>query len=1084
MYIKAVYPNSITKYFSQLPINDGVVKKSVSTFFHLIGAQKSTWTVPTGAYFFPNYTPPAKKEVEILLAVMHKNGSLAGLDCSFNFENQTYFNAKDITGPNQWLKVDAISTAPADLTVALNQIVTSIQDMLFQNGVLDTWDFETYPDSTSTAKQDFGFTGYANVNYYRCVRFKLTRKVKGDYHINTNMKLVAGLERNIYVNQNCLVKQQPTHPNYIPGIIQGLTEFNTLNPFLGYNDSSFNSMLVEKFSMSDESVLDDLEYYELGLDIYQRDLTSSGPNVLKKDNYITSVSKKLSAIADFEPNIIGRSVIAPWKPTISNLNFGVSKYIDTFKLVPYQVFIDNSEANQFSTYKKKVLDNSEYNLNLVEGYQELFENYIANSSLQTNTYNYLDDYYTESTSSPVEFGIGFDGLVFSIATASSGGFYVGGDFLNYQGQEAIRLIKLNADGSKDNSFVNGFSATGSEFVITVKEQPDGKVLVGGRFSEYAGGAAGCLIRLNSDGTRDSSFVTQSFIAATFSSPPYFFLGDVNTLELFSDGKMMVGGYFELYGAEKVNHIIKLQANGTRDYTFYTGTGSQVGFDYRVNTIKGEYNPGELPSSTASNLIIGGVFTDYRGLTANRIEILGPTGSRPDTWTELGFGDGFNPADDIGITSVTDIYFPASNFGVGSGVFDQGILVGGSFTKFGGGFNAVDILPGPVNGYSQINVKNLVKIQQGSSPYGYVAAAFITDPFNSVNPNTGVRTIHKNDQGYFLGGNAGLLKKLDVNGNVVTAFNPVLSNSQILTITTLGDSLLVGGYFNNYNYLIRNNINVVNLSTGDDQVTYDITTRLLTNQPNGKKINQGFEILSCPSLKFDNTQVTLKNVSDKVHFQVTYADNSTSTYQTNVADKLEPKKNNIPINTLTFKVSELLNNIAATQSVKYLDVQFELYDHVNLEYKMGPVQRYIIDNNSVGCEDPFGVEEIDYTSIVFKNKEGGFDLFEFNEITDLNSKRNINTYTRPYTYLDNKLSEFEAIYNLEFSKSYQTNTRVLTDEEFVWLEELGKSTQVYILNHSTLELYPIILTSFEYQTSINTSKKVNITFNYSRPEVSY
>jgi hypothetical protein len=59
---------------------------------------------------------------------------------------------------------------------------------------------------------------------------------------------------------------------------------------------------------------------------------------------------------------------------------------------------------------------------------------------------------------------------------------VGGDFQNYDGISSNYIIRLNSDGSIDNTFVDG---TGFDtFVTTIVPQSDGKILVGGNFSSY------------------------------------------------------------------------------------------------------------------------------------------------------------------------------------------------------------------------------------------------------------------------------------------------------------------------------------------------------------------------------------------------------------------------------------------------------------------------------------------------------------------------------------------------------------------------------------------------------------------------
>ena len=87
---------------------------------------------------------------------------------------------------------------------------------------------------------------------------------------------------------------------------------------------------------------------------------------------------------------------------------------------------------------------------------------------------------------------GFNGTVSAIATQTDGKILVGGSFTSYKGVTENRIIRLNSDGTKDNSFNTGtgFDAT----VYTIEIQADGKILVGGNFSSYNGDLENFIIR--------------------------------------------------------------------------------------------------------------------------------------------------------------------------------------------------------------------------------------------------------------------------------------------------------------------------------------------------------------------------------------------------------------------------------------------------------------------------------------------------------------------------------------------------------------------------------------------------------------
>ena len=119
---------------------------------------------------------------------------------------------------------------------------------------------------------------------------------------------------------------------------------------------------------------------------------------------------------------------------------------------------------------------------------------------------------------------------------------VGGSFTDYNGTGRGRLIRLNADGSLDTAFTDAASRTGTTAnfngtVSSIALQSNGKVLVGGNFTNYAGtNGRSRLIRLNADGTLDTDFCVNASDGAKFSNT-------ILSIAVQSDGKVLVGGNF-------------------------------------------------------------------------------------------------------------------------------------------------------------------------------------------------------------------------------------------------------------------------------------------------------------------------------------------------------------------------------------------------------------------------------------------------------------------------------------------------------------------------------------------------------------
>lgn len=156
-------------------------------------------------------------------------------------------------------------------------------------------------------------------------------------------------------------------------------------------------------------------------------------------------------------------------------------------------------------------------------------------------------------------GTGFDIPVVSIALQSDGKILTGGAFTTFNGTGVSRIARLNADGTLDASFNQGTGFDNN--VRTIVIQNDGKILTGGIFLNYNGTARNRIVRLNADGSLDTSF-----------DPGTGFNGEVISIALQSDGKILVVGNFTNYNGITSNRIARLNLNGTLDASFNTGSG--------------------------------------------------------------------------------------------------------------------------------------------------------------------------------------------------------------------------------------------------------------------------------------------------------------------------------------------------------------------------------------------------------------------------------------------------------------------------------------------------------------------------------
>lgn len=243
---------------------------------------------------------------------------------------------------------------------------------------------------------------------------------------------------------------------------------------------------------------------------------------------------------------------------------------------------------------------------------------------------------------------GFNHGVRAVALQQDGKILLGGEFSEYNGVAGTPdgFIRLNTDGSFDSTFIgntDGFNMVVNEIVI----QGDGKILVGGLFDSYNGvaGVPDGLIRLNTDGSVDASF---SGITSGFDSQ------QVMALAIQSDGKILVGGSFTSYNgaAGAPDYLIRLNANGSVDSSF---SGITSGFDGTVYTIAIQAD---------GKILVGGQFTTYNGVAG-----------APDGLVRLN-SDGSLDASFTGITSGFNGYIEAITV-----QSDGKILVGGGFSAY-------------------------------------------------------------------------------------------------------------------------------------------------------------------------------------------------------------------------------------------------------------------------------------------------------------------------------------------------------------------------------------------------------------------
>ena len=251
---------------------------------------------------------------------------------------------------------------------------------------------------------------------------------------------------------------------------------------------------------------------------------------------------------------------------------------------------------------------------VIGGQFTTFNGVTVNRIVRLNTDGTRDTAFTTNT------GTAFSGAVQSIAIQSDGKLVIGGDFLTFNGVTVNRIVRLNSDGTRDTVFTTNTGTAFNNSVRSIAIQSDGKIVAGGLFTTFNGVTVNRIVRLNTDGTRDTAFTTNTGTAFSF---------DVQSTAIQSDGKLVIGGQFTIFNGVTVNRIVRLNSDGTRDTAFTTNTGTGFNSDAR-----------SLAIQTDGKIVCGGLFLLFNGVNATRIARLNSDGTRDTTFT-TNTGTGFD-----------------------------------------------------------------------------------------------------------------------------------------------------------------------------------------------------------------------------------------------------------------------------------------------------------------------------------------------------------------------------------------------------------------------------------------------------------
>ena len=441
---------------------------------------------------------------------------------------------------------------------------------------------------------------------------------------------------------------------------------------------------------------------------------------------------------------------------------------------------------------------------LIGGSFTSYQGITANRLIRLNSNGSID--------SSFNIGVGFNSGVIEPAIQSDGKILIAGDFTTFNGLVQNRLVRLNTDGSKDTTFDigSGFESYVTKLII----QPDGKILVGGNFTTFNSATQNRIVLLNPNGTKDTTFIVGTG-----------FNNSVGQILLQSDGKFLLSGNFTIYNGVSQNGFVRIDTNGTEDDSYLLGN---PGFNDGATT--GTPYPGvsTLCLQSDGKLLVGGSFVSFNGITENKLIRFNSDGKKDNTFN---IGSGFNNGNVFAIAVQPD----------------GKILVGGNFTTFNGvtqnrivrlntngtkdttfivgtGFNnnlgqillqpdGKILISGYFSSYNGVAKNILIRLNQDGS---------IDNSLISFPPQNYPVLALQNDGKIITGNFSGVLARLNSDGTNDASFNVGSGlNNQINKITIQPDNkILVGGKFTTYNGLSQVGLIRFN-SDGTKDTTFNV-----------------------------------------------------------------------------------------------------------------------------------------------------------------------------------------------------------------------------------------------------------------------
>lgn len=382
-----------------------------------------------------------------------------------------------------------------------------------------------------------------------------------------------------------------------------------------------------------------------------------------------------------------------------------------------------------------------------------------------------------------------------------------------------RVVRMNEDLTVDATFLltdkKMYSDPYESQIQTLSVQLDGKIIIGGNFSEINGLISNNIARLNTDGSFDHLFNQRTGANGT-----------VLATAVQSNGRTIIGGEFSRYNYQNAFNITRIKADGELDPSFNTGSGTNG----NIYTIAIQGN---------GKILIGGEFTSYNGNKCSNIARLNPDGSYDPTFRYV-------TANGV----VRKIFLDRTGK----------ILIAGDFTRVNGisktaiaRINERGLLDKKFSPdmdetacvydvkttfndkiYLAVNYKNVPELSiestiirlnvDGTKDDKFTIPSGLFYQINAISLNKHARVVAAGSGFYtepWLDVPKGIVIQFNIDGSVDETFNykelETYLEKSVRTITVLSDNkIVIGGDFNQYGGSFMNHIGLLNTDASVDE----------------------------------------------------------------------------------------------------------------------------------------------------------------------------------------------------------------------------------------------------------------------------